>query len=85
MKELDKLSCQVKTRADLADFITALARDLEVNRSEWGHDSLSGFLDVLSDTVRTIDRIYQNEGRTLDEETNWRVLADILLAARVRE
>lgn len=82
---LEELARSVETRADLANFVDALADDLGTNGNEWGHHTLDGFLRVLGGSIRVLDRIYRNEKKAFSEEATWRTFAEMLLAGRIRE
>jgi len=83
--DLETKAADIKTRSDLAGFVDMLADDLKANGEEWGHQTLDGFLTVLAGSIRVLDRIYKNEGKQFSEDHQWRVFAEMLLAAKVRE
>lgn len=85
MDKLQALAEGVKSRQEFANFVEALLDDLQRKPNDWGHLTLEGFLGVLADSARVLDRIYANESKTLPTHVDWSVFAEVLMAARVRE
>lgn len=83
--ELETRISQIKTRQDLAVFISALREDLETNSASWENPSLPQFLDAMGAWVEVMDQVYKNEGLTLSEDQPWGLFATMLLAARIYE
>jgi hypothetical protein len=85
MQELQTQAEGVKSREDFVNFVEALLEDLQQSPNDWGHVTLEGFLGVLADSARVLDRIYANESKLLPSHVDWSVFAEVLMAARVRE
>lgn len=83
--ELHEQIEKVRSKEDLADFISALIRDFETNPGEWENNTLPRFLTAMEDWVRTMDNYYKNTGRPPVQNPIWRIIADILLAATMYE
>jgi hypothetical protein len=75
----------VQTREDFAAFVAELKADLDANRAGWTNDDLASYLDAMAAWVRDMEGYYENAGERLSELPPWRVLADVLMAARVYE
>jgi hypothetical protein len=82
---LDEQARAVQTRDDLVAFLAALRSDLVSNRAAWTNSDLTTFLDAMSAWTEDMDGFYANNGEDLGSLPPWRVLADILMAARVYE
>ncbi|PIE40757.1 MAG: hypothetical protein CSA49_06830 [Gammaproteobacteria bacterium] len=75
----------VKTRADLSEFVSALLNDLEGNNAEWENASLSDFLEAMSSWIEDMDGYYKNQGKPFSEDQPWKLFADILYASKIYE
>lgn len=75
----------VRTREDLVAFIGALAADHGTNAATWTNPDLGSFLEAMSEWATDMDGFYKNVGEELSSLPPWRVLADMLMAARVYE
>ena len=75
----------VRTREDLVVFVEALAADYGTSSSTWTNTDLASFLTAMSAWSLDMKGYYENSGEDLASLPPWRVLADILMAARVYE
>jgi len=75
----------VRTREDLVAFVKALAADYGTNCSTWTNTDLASFLAAMSAWSEDMESFYENGREDLASLPPWRVLADILMAARVYE
>lgn len=75
----------ITARADLAEFIEELRRDLLDNPSGWENDSLDTYLEAMRGWVLDMDGYFKNVGAPFSENQSWQMLAMILLAARTYE
>jgi hypothetical protein len=76
---------EVATREDLVAFLKALNADFAANRGAWGNARLETFLEAMAAWSEDMDGYYESRGESLVTLPAWRVLADILVAARVYE
>jgi hypothetical protein len=84
--ELVKRAKAVRTKADLAAFVRLLLRNYREHPAEWENDSLGLYLEGLAGFVEDLQGYYSNAGAEVDpDRPGWRVLAELLLAARVYE
>jgi len=75
----------VQSREDLVAFIEALKADLEANRGDWANADLASYLEAMAAWIRDMNGYYQNTGQNLPELPPWKILADILMGARMYE
>lgn len=75
----------VRTRDDFVAFIEALRLDCSTNGTAWANPDLPSFLDAAGAWIRDSDGYYRNVGLDPATLSPWRLLADILMAARVYE
>lgn len=72
----------IKSREDLADFIDSLNHDLVTHAEQWENETLSRYLAALSAWVREMDGYYKNAGQSCPSEPRWKVVGEMLLAAK---
>jgi heme oxygenase len=76
----------VASKANFVAFAKALVQNLQDHPEEWENASLPEFLHGLLGFVENMEDYYNNIDVKVDlQNPGWRVLADILLAARVYE
>lgn len=76
---------EITSKEDLADFIEALRFDLLANPYNWENPNLERFLEAMVAWVRSMDNVYKNTGRKFPDQPNWKMMADILYAAKIYE
>ena len=75
----------VRTRADLVEYIAALQRDLVTHPDPWENPTLERYLDALSRWTADMDGAFKNRGLATPDEPTWRLIAQKLLAASMYE
>ena len=75
----------VQKKAELVEFIRALANDLASNRGRWENPTLDTYLAALSSWLEDSDGYYRNQGRPIPAEPSWRDIAEMLMAASMYE
>lgn len=75
----------VADRESFIAFTSKLSADWKGNLESWKNRDLGAYLEALASWVEDMDGYYQNQGLPMPENINWRVFADILMAARVYE
>ena len=75
----------VQTRDDLAAFVAQLKGDLDANVGEWTNVDLASFLNAMATWIQEMEGYYQNTGEKLCDLPPWRIVADVLMGARMYE
>lgn len=75
----------IRSREDLVPFLEALSADFAASRATWANGDLASFLEAMAAWSQDMEGYYQNRGERIALVSPWRVLADILMAARVYE
>ncbi|WP_174869015.1 DUF7660 family protein [Pectobacterium polaris] len=75
----------ISSKDDLVKLISALARDFKENPDEWENKDLSSYLEAVSSWIEDMDGYYENTNQPLPKDTNWKIFADILVAAKIYE
>ncbi|WP_442013817.1 DUF7660 family protein [Paenarthrobacter sp. YAF11_1] len=73
------------SRQDLADFIDQFRDSLRQDPESWENNDLESFLEALSAWTREMDGYFTNRGEPVPDVPSWRLIAQMLLAARVYE
>lgn len=80
----DRVS-QVRSKAELVEFVAALAEDLATNRDGWENGTVDRFLAALASWLDDSDGYYRNQGRPVPVEPSWWDIAEMLIAAKTYE
>jgi hypothetical protein len=75
----------IRSREDFVAFVKALSKDLRDNPSSWENSNLERFLAALAAWVDDIDGYYLNQGKTVPQQPDWKVVGDMLMAAKMYE
>jgi hypothetical protein len=76
---------QIKSREDLADFISALKLDLETDPGGWENSTLGRFLEAMECLIRRMDNISKNTGQPPIHQPTWQSFASLLYASKIYE
>lgn len=82
---LAEQTASVHSREDFVAFVQALSKDLRDNPATWENDSLERFLEALGAWVEDMDGYYINQGKPVPQQPDWKVAADMLMAATMYE
>lgn len=85
MKEVTKAALTVKTKEDFLNFLELLIEDFKNDRSDWVNDNLSDYLNGVLDWTADMEGYYINNKIDLPTNINWKIFADILVAAKMYE
>ncbi|MEQ9861123.1 hypothetical protein OI450_03590 [Pectobacterium cacticida] len=75
----------ISSKDDLVKLISALAKDFKENPDEWENKDLPSYLEAIASWIEDMDGYYENTNQPIPKDTNWKVFADILMAAKVYE
>jgi hypothetical protein len=73
----------MRSREDFVEFVKALRKDFHDNPTSWENPTLERFLEALSTWVADMDGYYLNQNKPVPEQADWKVVADMFVAARV--
>ena len=83
---INKFANKVETKEDFEQFLLLFIEDFKNNKPEWENCSLEHYLEGLYGFTSDIDGYYQNMKQDVDTtQISWKMMARILLAARVYE
>ena len=75
----------IKSKADFVNFVEFLAEDSKINPQEWENKTVSDFLEAMASWTQDMEGYYINHNLPIPENVNWKVMAEILTAAKVYE
>ncbi len=75
----------VQSREDFILFARALLKDYREDRASWENQDLEAFLDAIAAWAGDMDGFYLNRQEATPAQPSWKVLAQILLAAKFYE
>lgn len=75
----------IRTREDFVLLIRSLLYSLDKCPEEWENRDLKSYFDALAAWVEDMDGYYRNLGEAVPEQLTWKVLGDMVVAAKVYE
>jgi hypothetical protein len=71
----------VRSREDLAAFVSALRQDLESDEPDWENPTLERYLEALAAWITDSPGYFKNRGEPVPSEPTWEHVARMLYAA----
>ncbi len=75
----------VTSKEELAELIGQLRHDLAHHPDTWENTDLASYLEAISAWLRDMDGYFQNRGELPPTNPSWKLLGEILLAAKTYE
>lgn len=75
----------IRSREGFVEFTKALRKDLHDNPASWENSTLERFLEAIGAWVEDMDGYYVNQASSVPEPLDWKVVGDILMAAKMYE
>lgn len=75
----------VENREDLASFLQEAAADLSSGRPGWENTTLADFLEAWAGWLQDMPGVFTNKGEQMPDQPDWRLVARMVLAARMYE
>jgi hypothetical protein len=85
MQDFKKQIDEIDIKEDFVNFVELLALDLKNNPEEWANKTLSDYLESISSWTEDMEGYYRNNNIPIPENINWKVFANILIAAKMYE
>jgi hypothetical protein len=85
MTDFNQTINEIKGKEDFINFVELLLSNLKNNPKEWTNKSLPQYLEGISSWTEDMEGYYQNNNLPVPENVNWKVFADILIAAKMYE
>jgi hypothetical protein len=75
----------IQTREDLANWIRALVATLDEEASSWENADLASYLEAMAAWLEDMDGYFEGVGEPVPLQPSWKLIGQILAAARVYE
>ncbi|PTT03460.1 hypothetical protein DBR11_02155 [Pedobacter sp. HMWF019] len=75
----------IRTKADFVNFIHFLLEDLKSNSEDWENKTLPEYLEAIASWTDDMEGYYVNDNLPIPDNVDWKVFADILVAAKMYE
>ena len=75
----------LETRKDFIDFIRILANDLKTDPVKWENTNLPSYLEAMANWTEDMDGYYNNMQLPVPGNADWKLFAQILMAAKIYE
>jgi hypothetical protein len=85
MIEFNKKINEIHSKDDFVNFVVLLVSNLKNNPEEWTNKTLPEYLESISSWTEDMEGYYQNNNIPIPENVNWKVFANILIAAKMYE
>jgi hypothetical protein len=85
MRDIEKIVQNITSKEDFIEFVGALAQDFKTNTSQWENKSIDNYLEAVQGWTEDMDGYYINNNYPIPENVNWKVFAEILIAAKMYE
>ncbi|SEI49148.1 hypothetical protein SAMN05216327_1023 [Dyadobacter sp. SG02] len=76
---------EITNKEDFVSFMELLLSNLNSNPEEWANKNLSEYLEGIAGWTEDMEGYYQNNNIPFPENINWKVFANILIAAKMYE
>ncbi len=85
MHELSDKINSINSKEDFISFVELLIVDLKNNPDEWENKKLDSYLEAVASWTEDMDGYYQNNNLDIPQNVEWKVFANILIAAKMYE
>ena len=85
MREIISKIKNLKNKEDFVCFVELLTQDLRDNPEKWENKTLVSYLEAMSSWTEDMEGYYKNTNQTMPQDINWKIFADILMAATMYE
>jgi hypothetical protein len=85
MTDFNKKINEIGSKEDFVNFVELLISNLKSNPEEWTNKTLPEYLESISSWTEDMEGYYQNNNMPIPENINWKVFANILIAAKMYE
>ena len=84
-RNFNEIVNSISTKEDFLNFMNLLIGDLKSNPEDWENSSLESYLEAIESWTDDMDGYYLNTNQPIPTNVNWKVFADILIAAKMYE
>ncbi len=85
MIDFNKTISKINSKDDFITFVELLSNDLKNNSDEWENKSLPDYLEAIGSWTHDMEGYYENNHLEIPKNIDWKVFANILMAAKMYE
>ena len=85
MQDFKKIIEEIESKEDFIDFVELLITDLKKNSDDWTNNTLNNYLEGIASWTEDMDGYYLNNELPIPQNIDWKVFANILVAAKMYE
>ncbi|MFD2287960.1 hypothetical protein GJU39_22970 [Pedobacter petrophilus] len=85
MIDFEKKIHEINNKKDFINFVELLIVNLNSNPQDWTNITLVDFLESIASWTEDMEGYYQNNNLPIPQDVNWKVFANILIAAKMYE
>jgi hypothetical protein len=85
MTDFSNIVTKISTKGDFIKFLEVFLEDLKSNSNEWENTSLSSYIEAMAAWTDDMEGYYTNNNLEIPDNINWKVFANILVAAAIYE
>ena len=75
----------IESKEDFVSFVELLAQDFNINSKDWENKTIPQFLEAIASWTEDMEGYYINNRLPIPININWKVIAEILMAAKMYE
>lgn len=75
----------LNTKEDFISFLELLVQDLRNNPGEWENKKLESYLEAAASWTEDMEGYYENNNQPIPKNVDWKLFANILMAAKMYE
>lgn len=75
----------IKSKEDFVLFVKELRKDFIENPQGWENKDIAAFLDALAVWTTDMENYYSNTKQSVPKNIDWKVIADMLMGAKMYE
>jgi len=85
MNKLEIKTEAIQTKDDFIGFLQLLVQNIKSHPEEWENKSLDSYLEGIASWTEDMEGYYQNNNLPIPQSVDWKLFANILMAAKMYE
>lgn len=85
MRDVNKYIDEVTDKESFLLFMEVLLNDFLQNPKTWENNDIKSYLEAIASWTDDMEGYYENNHLPIPKDINWKVFANILLAAKIYE
>lgn len=85
MQDFSEQINSINSKEDFINFLNTLLHDLRANSQDWENKDLDSYFEAMISWTEDMDGYYENMKKPIPKDLDWKVFANILMAAKMYE